>query len=429
MREPLQDFHHDRSPYERPTQRWICGWTSAGQPCRVGPSRKGRCRARYECEPLLKNADANAPRAGKKGDRWFCTRPKSAGGACDMGPYPDGTCARRITRCQPYRSLRSRRGLVTRAVASLTVGLGLLVLGGPQLPGLRMAVLSPGGLSGSHSAIETCAACHAGAGENADAFGAFPATVFSPPTAPGTTEQCLRCHRPVGADALGPHGLPPPSLVEVTERHRSNAATPWLSPALALATLGPNVPTNAEGELACSTCHVEHRGSDFDLTAMDDGRCQACHVLKLAGFAGDHPAFTEFPPGRTTSDYFQHGLHAIEMGTLPCADCHSPSAAGSEVLVGEYDAMCADCHVDDMRDMTPAFTGAPVAPVSRLTQFDHAPHLVDACSTCHQTESEPNFDPITKSMCATCHRPGKTTEACLTCHDYHAPRFQLTRTP
>ena len=419
MRKPLQEFGHDQSPYERPNQDWVCGWARDGQPCRVGPSLKGRCRARYECKPLLKGTDAS-PQGGKNGDRWFCTRPTSAGGPCDTGPRPDGKCARRIPRCQPYRSLRAKRGLAVRAVVTLTVGIGLLVLGGSQLRGIRAAILSPGDLSGNHSAVETCDACHAASGENVNTFAA------GLTTAPGITDQCVACHRPTGRDALGTHGVASARLAEVTERSGPPTTPPLSSPVLALAALGPGVPTGSDGQHACSMCHTEHRGRQFDLAAMDSRRCQACHVTKFVGFTRDHPELSDFPPGRTTSDYYEHGMHQEETGTLRCSECHTPGLNGSEILVRDYDAMCADCHEEDMRDLTPAFTGAPKAPISRLTRFDHAPHLVAACSTCHQTGSQANFGPITKSMCSTCHTTGKTAETCLTCHAYHGARFQLT---
>ena len=63
----LQAFDFRSSPYERPTQGWVCGHTASGTPCRLGPDRRGRCRATFECRPK------------QDGERWTCTRAPEAG--------------------------------------------------------------------------------------------------------------------------------------------------------------------------------------------------------------------------------------------------------------------------------------------------------------------------------------------------------------
>lgn len=423
MREPLQDFAHNKSTYERPTQPWVCGWAREGQPCRVGPSAKGVCRARYECRPLFKTTDPKSPREGHKGDRWVCTRPPSAGGACATGPLPDGTCACRVPRCQPFRSLRHRRGLTSRAVAAFTFGLLLIVLGGPRLRSVRMAVLSPGALSGNHSAITACATCHPGSGPDVAAR----AAAAPPGAAAGLGASCTTCHQGGRNTIDVPHNIPPATLAAVTERIGPSAGVPWQSPSLALAAFAGEPPTGDDGRLPCVSCHSEHRGRDFDLTAMASAPCQACHAQKIANFAGAHPEFTDYPAGdRTISDYFEHGMHAEEIGGLNCEDCHDATASG-EITVFGYDDTCIDCHGDDMRDLTPAFTGGTPAPLTRLTPFEHRPHLVADCATCHVTGTESNFSPITKSMCASCHNARRTSEECLTCHAYHGEALRVGR--
>ena len=78
-------------------------------------------------------------------------------------------------------------------------------------------------------------------------------------------------------------------------------------------------------------------------------------------------------------------------------------------------------------------------PLSKgFTKFSHGPHLLQTglrdCQQCHQlndveSTSPPrpelnsiarsDFQPITRSNCASCHREGSTSNGCATCHRYH----------
>ncbi len=78
-------------------------------------------------------------------------------------------------------------------------------------------------------------------------------------------------------------------------------------------------------------------------------------------------------------------------------------------------------------------------PLSKgFTKFSHGPHLLQTglrdCQQCHQlndvdsfSRSSPelssiarsDFQPITRSNCASCHREGSTSNDCATCHRYH----------
>ena len=110
MTPALQQFDFDNSQYERPNLNWICGHAAEGLACRIGPDSKGRCCGVAECQPR------------REYDRWVCTRPTSAGGACNQGPMSDGTCAHPIPPCSPVRSLRAKRGLMVRWAIVVTIG-------------------------------------------------------------------------------------------------------------------------------------------------------------------------------------------------------------------------------------------------------------------------------------------------------------------
>ncbi len=103
MTVPLQKTGYRESPYERPTRKWVCGRAAAGDPCAMGPDRRGRCTA-----PMQSRCD---PR--REGDRYFCERAAAYGGPCAAGPLPDGSCSRpepTHPECQPRLSLRAKRG-------------------------------------------------------------------------------------------------------------------------------------------------------------------------------------------------------------------------------------------------------------------------------------------------------------------------------
>jgi len=378
MKRHLQDFRFDRSEYERPDQDWICGWTEAGRPCHLGPDKAGHCRATFECTPF------------RKDDCWHCTRPGHRGGKCAEGPRPDGTCAHPIPTCQPKRSVRARRGALVGGAVALTAGLALFIFGGPYLVGLREAMISPGPLAAQHSAIDTCAACHTaaarseagaggdmagGAGEAGEVREAgAPAEAGGPPvtadvqggSGPGggapvsvhgpgleQTALCLSCHRATDESALQPHGLDPAERRAITARMDSLESR-RVPLALLLAALGPDVPQEANGALACATCHEEHRGRDNRLAHMDNGLCQACHVVRFGGFSAGHPEFTVAEGSDDLPYRFDHAGHEVEYfldegAEFSCASCHTASSSGLAMGISSFESMCADCHEDEIR--------------------------------------------------------------------------------
>lgn len=105
---------------------------------------------------------------------------------------------------------------------------------------------------------------------------------------------------------------------------------------------------------------------------------------------------------------------------------------------------CAYCHGDPGPPDDRA-AGLPVYRPSNLraqwmtrATFDHGPHLMVECSSCHKAEnSRATADVLmpSKDTCATCHAPGKgASSQCIECHGYHdwskaqpvKPHFKLT---
>lgn len=316
----------DATQYERPVGNWVCGHACEGKACRIGPSRWGRCQATAECQPV------------KTGDRWRCTRTKGEGGPCPDGPRPDGSCCRPIPKCQPVRTLRAKRGLVTRWTCAITIGVLLLAFYGRS----RWRTISPGAVSMPHASLafdqaavkaglqvdNHCAGCHSAArGGPATwlkaAIAAEPVTVQPP----AIDANCLRCHAGY-------------------EFHQSNTVA----------------------GASCSACHVEHNGGGR-MAAPDNRHCLACHgdagVMRASFERGqqlglrrappavfqsfsNHPAF--HPPADVNTLKFNHQKHLtgdiplLHGRKLDCADCHQPDPTGTYMQPISFAAHCRACH-------------------------------------------------------------------------------------
>jgi hypothetical protein len=366
-RVPSPDF--DESRYERPNKDWICGRTCDGCPCRVGPSPRGECRATTECKPQL------VLKEGESKGTWKCMRAKEWGGPCETGPLPDGTCCKSIPKCQPVRSLRNRRGLLTRAfVAACVAGL-LLALTGPW----REAFINPAPLSPHHTGPDflRMAAAHA----KAD---------------PGLG--CVACH----GESTG--GFPRWSSEAWKAGHASLAFAQFLDPhpkdfsrmdvsCLACHATQSFHQANVARDTSCSVCHLEHRGGG-PLPAVGAARCIDCHgdagqmadsaakgrtlpaaffvkpmtpgvvlfpasrpaagfTQAIGSFAGHHPEFRVNQPGQVDRDTlsFNHALH-LTGGNIPllggkpleCASCHRPDASGAFMQRVSFEQNCRACH-------------------------------------------------------------------------------------
>ena len=354
MMRSLQSFAFNKSPNERPNQKWVCGRAAEGCACRAGPDRRGRCRGQAECAPR------------QDGSRWMCNRGAAAGGPCTEGPLPDGRCAHPVPPCQPVRSMRTKRGAAARWASAVAIGLVILTVYGAGGGG---DWLSPGTLSAPHTQLAACSDCHEDfdGGPVAWVHGAL---AGSPDAADGDSALCLSCHDP-GDAPLQPHGVPATRLAK-TGGGADGAAGPVALEAAAAVFASPD--TNPGG-VACANCHREHQGRDNDLTAMGDRQCQACHDRKFSSLGDGHPEFDGWPHERRTRIAFDHVGHmrrhfpASEADQAPerCVDCHRPDDTGGVMQVNGFEQACADCHAGDSRGSNAASsTGIPVIAVPGL---------------------------------------------------------------
>jgi hypothetical protein len=232
---------------------------------------------------------------------------------------------------------------IIRRIAVLS-GVGALlvwaaIMGSPMGKSLAM----PGPLSTNHAHLrDQCEACHVNA---SDAFQSPLNGIQVTSMERSQSQLCLKCHG-WGEHATLPHGW---SVEDRGERQTElGLATDFLS---------GGVPLSQTGELACSTCHQEHRGREHRLAQLEDARCQVCHQTQFPSFEDGHPEFSQYPQMRRTNLIFDHAEHILKhfrgerQGDAPkaCTDCHQLEPSGRRMPVQNYQAACSACHDDDIR--------------------------------------------------------------------------------
>lgn len=352
MREPAPDYTSRH--YERPNQKWVCGLACDGHACPAGPTARGRCPELAECVPI------------RDGDRWKCNRTEYRGGECDDGPTPDGECGC-VRHCKPVRSLRVIRGRFITACTLLVVGALVVVLNA----NCRDDVISPGPLARQHAqllndhgdksaggdsieASGSCAACHSAADRNVAGW-----TVSLTGFHGGGNAQsqlCMNCHKTEISEkfAMSPHNVDDEMLHRLTVDRRN--AKVKAAPGSAGGTTGDAITRRFEppaepgaASLACAVCHREHQGAEFNLAAISDAACQACHQQRYESFSSDHPDFGSWPYERRTRIAFNHASHRakhfVEKNReFDCRSCHMEDATQSAQLTANYETACASCH-------------------------------------------------------------------------------------
>lgn len=363
---PAPDFNSNR--YERPNQKWVCGWLCEGSPCKFGPDGKGKCGATADCTPVLK--------PGNEGEKpsFVCTRSKELGGPCEEGPRADGCCSHPPKVCQPQLSLRHKRGLLTKSVIVLTIGLLLVMLYGSY----RWRFISPGELSFKHRSAAFTKMAH-------DLHGA--------------NQECAACHK---AAKSGPSGWIETASAADPGPHEFQKLL--LTPHPETTKLDMNCQKchpnhtfhepNVAWEYSCSSCHVEHKGS-MSMKAVNVQHCVGCHgneeVMQAAARKGElipahhfdfqfDPTRASFRAPRPTNGYtkvitefskdhpeflvhrekmkdpntlrFSHATHVGMSPNVPllngkkleCISCHKPGPGGVYYENVTFEANCRSCH-------------------------------------------------------------------------------------
>ena len=346
MTEKLQKFSFTASRYERPDKQWTCGGLKNGKPCQIGPDERGQCRATFECHPK------------RSGDRWMCTRSAMGGGRCATGPDMNGQCCLRIEKCQPIRSWRGKRGILTKWWFSLTIAALVIMLTTVD----KLSLVSPGPLSSHHGAIESCSDCH----NSVDGSIRMWLNAFNRSDLHSKNDQnCQVCHD-LGASPLAAHSLSSndwsvdfsndldKQSTTANISRDPNVGSTGISVGLASLLL-PDKVTDGEG-LHCYSCHNEHDGIQSSIIDISERQCQLCHQKQFQRFDLDHPAFTNYPSQRRTRIIFDHVSHIekhfkedeYESKILGCNRCHVPDAQNETMLVNGFESSCQSCHEEQI---------------------------------------------------------------------------------
>jgi len=341
----LQDFRFNKSQYERPNQKKICGWSKYGKPCQIGPNAKGECQAQFECVPY------------KDKDRWFCTRPSNAGGKCTQGPSPAGECCNRTPRCVPVSTLRVKRGKFSK----LAVVIMLILVFGFLSSSLRDNLINPGELSSHHNfeGIE-CNTCHVDSKNSS--FG-WIANVFGAHTLEESNAKCVACHD-MGSNAGLAHSVSKSEL----ESFRS------VSQSVEERRNGQNI-------VSCASCHQEHKGLNEALTNIQNSQCETCHQQSHDNFESTHTEFSSYPFSRRAGIIFDHGNHISDyfkkqkfenVAPDKCGACHVIDAESMTMSIKSFDSSCSSCHIKDttgekLEEKGFAVVGLPAIDVASLS--------------------------------------------------------------
>jgi len=111
-------------------------------------------------------------------------------------------------------------------------------------------------------------------------------------------------------------------------------------------------------EVACASCHREHRGRDAQLGAMQPTQCQTCHAVALEPFAQGHPRLVDhFDPYQPRLLNFDHASHLEDYLALDdpwhssaCVLCHTPDRLGARMTLNGFEDACSECHTEDIYD-------------------------------------------------------------------------------
>lgn len=215
----------------------------------------------------------------------------------------------------------------------------------------KKEILTPGTLSNAHAtSAASCQDCHSPHELSDFDFG----NVASFHTRSiESSHACLDCHDVgEGEQDLMPHGLSSEQLAVLTSGATESSGSMLVEQALLLSHL------SGQSELACATCHAEHRGARFDLTAMSNNQCQTCHTNRFHSFMDGHSEFSNYPFNRRTRIQFDHVSHTekhfinpkfAELAPNSCQDCHVTDTRGELMQIRSFEVTCAQCHSEQIQ--------------------------------------------------------------------------------
>lgn len=318
------------TPRPRPNAKWQCGYADLGHPCAAGPTGSGICAFHK-----AKNHDADASGV--------------ANVDTDSGLKSGNTCEHLVEEygpCIPKSNAWFSRQTIALNLAILVGGVLLLFMVIPQ----KEQVFVPGGLSSKHSQIlsntllsERCSLCH----ENTHADMAVGKI---------QDDLCMNCHESHMPDAL--LGMAHDLNVQQLAALDSSKGKSVRFVSLPSDSGSPNAAAHQTRQTFCADCHIEHHGSEHDLKAMTDRRCQSCHREQFESFSKGHPDFEHYPYRTQRRIAFDHSVHqskyfAQKNESFACSRCHvdgdRTGKVGSVFRSVGFEAACASCHSESIQ--------------------------------------------------------------------------------
>jgi len=136
------------------------------------------------------------------------------------------------------------------------------------------------------------------------------------------------------------------------------------------------------------------------------------------------------PPAKTADEWVTGRMKRADMvlSRAVCGSCHPPAVIVAGPIRGR-------------EGRPPTFEVSTIGGTPAWmphAAFDHKPHLMVDCTSCHDAVKSTNTSDVimpNKETCATCHEPGKGAESrCFECHEYHdwrnehpvMPRYKAT---
>jgi predicted CXXCH cytochrome family protein len=269
-----------------------------------------------------------------------------------------------------------------------------------------------------------CVDCHSGRGR--EAAQRAEAESFPDDHPPFTTEGgaedagTIKFNHQVHAkpDLRGPNG---PEKLECVTCHQPEIALTSNRRAVNSGLMKP-----IEYEQQCARCHSLFFDERIDATAPHDDpklvrafvdRALREHIAKNPGDITRRDG----PPRRLPLNF----PRAVDPPARNAQDWVAMRTRGAERLL--WEKTCLECH-QVTRGAGP--DGLPaIAAANMRTQwmaraaFDHTPHLMVRCESCHAAEQSRETSDVlmpAAATCATCHAPSKgASSQCAECHRYH----------
>lgn len=282
--------------------------------------------------------------------------------------------------------------------------------------------------------------------------------------------QCVDCHAESKRMAVGRFPDDHPQFAVMRDNVTDPGTLKFNHAAHANESLrGPGGPEKLE----CWTCHKpeiarvsspRRMGTGLMRSVNYEQQCARCHPLFFdvridAAAPHEQPSLVRAFVRQSLHDYIVANPHALSepdgpdrrlplnFPREPEPQARTPQewttrrAAGAEAYL--WKKACAECHA--VSAVAAAEQPPQIAPVNLTAQwmpkarFDHAPHLMVECASCHTgaEKSRKTSDVLMPAVaaCATCHAPSKgASSQCVECHGYHdwtranpvKPQFKLT---